>query len=111
FGPEIIQKSDLAVSAAGTTLWELAYFGVPTICFVIADNQAPVANALAEQGAGTNLGWIKDVAAPEIAEVIWSYYSDSGLRDKSAKAMRSLVDGLGRKRVLAEMTNVCFGRN
>lgn len=37
---ELMQQARLAISAAGSTLWELAYLAVPTIALVVADNQA-----------------------------------------------------------------------
>lgn len=48
--PELMKKTDLAISAAGTTLHELASAGVPVICFVTADNQIENAKAFAETG-------------------------------------------------------------
>ncbi|MBR2122921.1 MAG: hypothetical protein IJ930_08380 [Lachnospiraceae bacterium] len=35
----LMAKCDLAVSAAGSTLWELCAMGVPVITYVLADNQ------------------------------------------------------------------------
>lgn len=36
---ELMAQCDIAVSAAGTTLYELCAIGVPTICFSFAENQ------------------------------------------------------------------------
>ena len=36
---ERMRECDVAISASGTTLYELAAVGVPTICFEVADNQ------------------------------------------------------------------------
>ncbi len=36
---EQMTASDVAISAGGTTLYELAACGIPTICFEVADNQ------------------------------------------------------------------------
>ncbi len=36
----LMQQCHLAVTAAGSTLWELAFLGIPTIALVVADNQA-----------------------------------------------------------------------
>lgn len=45
-----MEKSDLAVSAAGQTLLELAALGVPTIAIITADNQLQNAKLLFEAG-------------------------------------------------------------
>ena len=34
-----MQEADLAISAGGTTLYELCAVGTPTICYSMADNQ------------------------------------------------------------------------
>ncbi len=39
--------SDLAVAAAGSTCWELATLGIPTLAIVVADNQVSLAAGLA----------------------------------------------------------------
>lgn len=46
----LMQTCDLAVSAAGTTLYELCALGIPTISFTIADNQLSSAQAFEEIG-------------------------------------------------------------
>lgn len=46
----LMQTCDLAVSAAGTTLYELCSLGLPTISYTIADNQLFSAQAFAETG-------------------------------------------------------------
>lgn len=37
----LMRCSRLAIAAAGSTLWELAYLAVPTVAVVVADNQDP----------------------------------------------------------------------
>lgn len=44
----LMESCDLAVSAAGTTLYELCALGVPTISYTMADNQLTAAAAFAE---------------------------------------------------------------
>ncbi|MCR5418289.1 MAG: UDP-2,4-diacetamido-2,4,6-trideoxy-beta-L-altropyranose hydrolase [Lachnospiraceae bacterium] len=41
---ERMRECDVAISASGTTLYELAAVGVPTICFEVADNQKGAEN-------------------------------------------------------------------
>jgi UDP-2,4-diacetamido-2,4,6-trideoxy-beta-L-altropyranose hydrolase len=45
----LMESADLAVSAAGSTLYELAATGVPTLAFAVAENQIAVLDALVER--------------------------------------------------------------
>jgi UDP-2,4-diacetamido-2,4,6-trideoxy-beta-L-altropyranose hydrolase len=57
---ELMVWADIAISAAGATLWELAFMGVPTLTLELMEHQRPIAQAFAEAGAGINLGWHGD---------------------------------------------------
>ena len=52
---ERLAWADLAVSAAGSTAYELACAGVPALCVVVADNQLQVAQALGAGGMAVAL--------------------------------------------------------
>lgn len=47
----LMKQCDYAVSAAGTTLYELCALGIPTVSFSMADNQIPMAETFAETKA------------------------------------------------------------
>lgn len=49
-----MEKCDVAISACGSTLYELAVCGVPTIGIIIADNQIGICEKL------NNMGVIKN---------------------------------------------------
>ena len=49
---EIMTKSDLAISAGGSTSWERCALGLPTIIFSTADNQKKITKNIAKHGAG-----------------------------------------------------------
>ena len=40
--PKLIYEADLAIGAAGTSVWERYYLGVPQVLLVIADNQEKI---------------------------------------------------------------------
>ncbi len=47
---ELMANADLAIGAAGSTTWERACLGLPSLLFCLADNQRPSIEAVATQG-------------------------------------------------------------
>jgi len=91
--------ADMAVSAAGSTCWELAFLGVPSILIVVADNQGEIAAGLAAQGCAANLGPHDQVSVADIAAAIKALALDHGKRAGWSKRSATLVDGMGAQRV------------
>jgi UDP-2,4-diacetamido-2,4,6-trideoxy-beta-L-altropyranose hydrolase len=89
-------QADIAVSATGTTSYELLALGTPTIGIPQADNQIPIAEALSDRGAmiqskPTQLNEL----SPDIKCLIENKQMRRSLRDKG----RELIDGNGTERV------------
>ncbi len=95
--PGLLAAADLAVSAAGSTVWELAHLGVPTVAVVIADNQARIAAALDAAGAAVSMGEAPDALV--LTSVITRLLDVQTQRESLAAAARALVDGKGASRV------------
>lgn len=96
---DILATTDIAIGAAGTSAWERCCLGVPSILFVLADNQQVIANALAEQGAALI------VANPD-ASFTQAFQSllDPVLRKTLRRNSFALCDGLGVERVVAKLS-------
>lgn len=94
---DLMSQAGVAVSATGTTVYELLARGTPTIGIPQSDNQVPVANALAEHGAlrALRLGDSTDRIGEELAKVV----NDTSLRQSLQRAGLDLVDGRGTERV------------
>ncbi len=103
-GP-ILADCDLAVSAAGTTLAELAYLGRPTYAIAIVDDQVEVASRQAQAGlvaGGMPLAAISDRALTrDLAALI----DDPERRRALAATAAATIDGDGAARVLAALTS------
>lgn len=95
--------ADLAVTAAGSTAWELAMMGLPALVGVLADNQVEVAEQLDHRGTARYLGWYRDLTPERIADAVADWMHDAALRSAAAHAGRRLVDGRGVERVLDTM--------
>jgi UDP-2,4-diacetamido-2,4,6-trideoxy-beta-L-altropyranose hydrolase len=99
----LMAEHDVAVSAGGSTCWELAFLGVPNVILVLADNQRGIAEGLDEAGTAINLGWHESVEASAIRDHVESLLTHEKRRLRMAQAAQTLVDGKGAGRVLDKM--------
>jgi UDP-2,4-diacetamido-2,4,6-trideoxy-beta-L-altropyranose hydrolase len=95
--------ADVAVAAGGMTSFELAAMGVPSLLFVLADNQRQVAGNFADAGAAALLGEPEHVTPELIADEVRALLRDPERRRAMSLAGRRLVDGLGSSRVAEAM--------
>lgn len=93
---ERMHRADLAVSAAGSTVYELLALGTPTIAIPQAENQVPVAEALADRDAVVHLPADGEAALPR---TIGALVEDGDHRRRLVRNGRALVDGRGTDRV------------
>ncbi|MFH1263276.1 MAG: UDP-2,4-diacetamido-2,4,6-trideoxy-beta-L-altropyranose hydrolase [Pseudomonadota bacterium] len=98
---EHLRWADLVVSAAGSTVWETLFLGVPAILVSIAANQEPTAQALAAQRVVRFLGSVDHVGPKHLAAEIHSLAHDSRSRRRMSEAGPRIVDGKGAERVCA----------
>jgi UDP-2,4-diacetamido-2,4,6-trideoxy-beta-L-altropyranose hydrolase len=91
--------ADLAVSAEGSTCWELLYLGLPSIVLVLADNQKGIARELAAKGAILNMGSHETATEHDIATVLGRLAMDPKRRRAMSERGRRLLDGHGADRV------------
>jgi len=103
--PEMVKWADLAVTAGGSSCWEFAYMGVPTVILTLADNQEGLSGELARRNVAINLGSAENLADGDIASSIKSLYLDTGKMGSFSENGKKLIDGLGAHRVQMEMMN------
>ena len=101
--PELMASSDLAVSAGGSTSWELAFMGLPTVAVAIADNQRPIVQSLVQAGCAVDAGWFQDLDEERLAGIIGDLRQSRLAREAMSARQRRLVDGHGVRRILAAM--------
>ena len=95
--------ADAAVSGAGSTCWELAYMGVPSLLVTMADNQRAVADGLQDRRAAVRLGWHADVSPQAVADAVCRLLLDRHAREDMILRGREIVDGAGGERVVAKL--------
>lgn len=98
----LMKQCDYAVSAAGTTLYELCALGIPAISISMADNQIPMAETFADVDAISYAGDIRVETKKEINAILQrisdhliSLYEDSSKSQIQHHKMRQLVNGNG----------------
>lgn len=99
----LLAWSDLAVTAAGSTCWELAFLGVPALTIAVAPNQRPIAESLSRAGVARDLGWYADVNEETLANAVGELARDRAARTRQSEAGRRLVDGAGAERVVRRL--------
>ncbi|MDB9512764.1 UDP-2,4-diacetamido-2,4,6-trideoxy-beta-L-altropyranose hydrolase [Kamptonema animale CS-326] len=104
--PELMAWADVAISAGGSTCWELAFMGLPSILLILAENQKAIAPELDRQGVIINLSWHQDVTIEQIGLALQELIGDRPKRETMSKKGRELVDGNGARRVVSEMVNL-----
>lgn len=97
--PEIMSRVDMAIAAAGATVYELAYMRVPFIALTVADNQRLVERGLASRGFPCLGRWVSGMDSV-LAAAVKELASDKERRTHLAQRGRELVDGMGAARVV-----------
>ena len=106
----LMKQCDYAVSAAGTTLYELCALGIPAVSISMADNQIPMSKTFAEVDAVPYVGDIRvqkyedmDFILHQISNHLISLCEDSSKAHLQHNKMRRLIDGNGAIKIAEEL--------
>jgi len=91
-------KHDVAISAGGMTLLELACLGIPSVIVCAEKFENETANLLTKKGFGINLGFGRKVSKIRIKKAVTNLVNDYRLRKTMNKHGRKIVDGKGTKK-------------
>ena len=99
---ELMRECDIAVSAAGSTFYELCSIGIPAVGFYFAKNQRRNMEAFAKRTPIKNAGDFS--AQPErvldfIEEEVETLCREKMLREEISQSMKTIVDGRGADRL------------
>lgn len=97
---EVLLRATVVIGAAGTSVWERACLGIPTLVVVIAENQKSVANAIVANGAAKKLDFTR------ISSQIEELMTNSQALRAMSKTASDLCDGLGVIRLYESMLAV-----
>lgn len=104
----LMKKSDVAIAACGSTMYELTAMGIPTVCYFFADNQKKVAEAFGKELAGNagNMEKNPEMVVADIIKYLDVYIESYELRLEKSEAMMQLLDGDGASRIAEELIRI-----
>lgn len=116
---DLLEKMDLAVSAAGSTLYEICACGVPLITYTFADNQIPGAEAFHCLGLAMNIGDLREPlstahsfavsdklalsSVQRIVDAVKEKSCDYTWRMEVGYKMQEMIDGFGADRMVKKI--------
>jgi len=100
---DLMSESDLAVIAAGGTLWELLSKGCVVLSYARNTVQKRVVQSLAKDGVVVDMGETVHFSAASLVSEVKRLVDSHALREQMAARGRKLVDGLGASRVVEAM--------
>lgn len=102
----LMQQADIAITAGGSTMYELCAVGVPILCFSFVDNQELIVETFARKGLvsyGGNYLKEQETFAGNVAAALTELAASEELRQQYSRKERLLVDGCGAERIAAAL--------
>ncbi len=103
---DLMAWADLAISAGGSTLWEMAFMGLPAITISTAENQRNVAQKLHDMGTVSYIGWYDNLTELKISKEIKRLIYSRKNRAKMSVLGKKIIDGKGVEKVIREITSL-----
>ncbi|MCX6169738.1 MAG: GNAT family N-acetyltransferase [Ignavibacteriales bacterium] len=108
---KIMYESDIAMSAAGQTIYELARVGVPTIAITVAENQENNLTGWIKEGFLTTYFNYETVNLENRLLTVFNSYEEREVRLKLSMTGRKKVDGLGARRTISAILEHVIKKN
>lgn len=101
----VMSNCDIAISAAGSTLYELCACGTPTISYIVADNQTNAAKEFDRKGIIVNAGDCRNNTSfiNDLKDRLLLLKNDCNKRSLLSAKMQDLIDGFGADRIADEL--------
>ncbi len=98
----LMAECDIAVSAAGSTMYELCSMQLPAVCFYFAENQRRMAEYFGSRTDivnGGDLSKDRETVLKRLSAGLSRLEQDGGLRERIRQQMGALTDGAGAGRI------------
>ena len=104
---DLMSRADLAIGAGGSSTWERACLGLPSLTLILADNQADLARRLEREGASVALDARFPGFGPMLALAVQRLAGQAQALQVQSLRVSALCDGLGSGRVAAAVLDLC----
>ena len=98
---ELMAVADCTIGAGGSSTWERCTLGLPALVTILADNQAPIAEAVGAAGAHHVLGWHHTLTPESYADALQAL--DDEYIERMSIAAAAICDGNGTARVATHL--------
>lgn len=99
--PELMAWADIAISGGGSTCWELAFMGLPSIIVPISYNQKLISQGLNKIHATVEIPSETLISAKAVTHLITSVITRKKMRSDLSYTQKNLVDGTGAKNIIS----------
>lgn len=103
--PELMAWADVAISGSGSTCWELAFMGLPSLVIPLAINQEKVAQALSKSEITKSLLAPARLSLLHVTAEIEEFLLDKDLRVNFSQLSHQIIDGNGSYKVAMMLEN------
>ncbi|QWR78172.1 UDP-2,4-diacetamido-2,4,6-trideoxy-beta-L-altropyranose hydrolase [Candidatus Magnetomonas plexicatena] len=101
--PELMHTHDIAITSGGTTVWELAFMGVPSIVGRTAPIEDYLVNGLSKNGLFVDAGWYETLDEGHFIRTLLTLIHDKELQKEMSVKAQSLIDGRAIDKLVHQM--------
>lgn len=102
----LMRENDIALTAGGSTMYELCATGLPFVCYALAKNQVPSGLAAEKQNMAPYAGayhLAADETCERAASLCASLLEDADRRRVMSERIRSMIDAQGAMRIAKDI--------
>ena len=107
--PGVITEADFAICNGGTTVWEMAFLGLPALVISISPIEDYLIDGIRTSGVHRALGREAELNSNELIKEISLLRESRGLREELIRLGQNLIDGNGSGRIIRIMSRLRKG--